>query len=126
MPVLFTIIGNVAAVIVASVVFLSSFNPALAFCVRNDTGAPIRVEAGDGTATFRADIANNEKACCRPADERCKIGQANVSLSINTSEGNASCNVTVVPKGNVNITGNRNALKCKANKPGSTMDWASD
>ena len=35
--------------------------PANAFCVRNDTGAPIRVEADGETAVFSAEIANNKE-----------------------------------------------------------------
>ena len=98
---------------------------ALAFCVRNDTGASIRVEAQNGTAAFAADIANNKKACCRPKDESCAIGDGEVQLSITASEGVGSCALSVDPKGNINVTGKQNALKCKANKAGSTMDWAS-
>ena len=97
--------------------------PALAFCVRNDTGAPIRIEAVDGTATFAVERDNNKKTCCLPKDQSCAIGKADVKLSINVLEGAASCAVSVDPKGNINVTGN--ALKCKANKAGSTMDWAS-
>lgn len=99
--------------------------PADAFCVRNDTGAPIRVEAEDRTADFAVEIANNEKSCCRPKDQSCAIGKADVQLSITASEGDGACSVTVDPKGNINVTGRPDAMKCKANKAGSTMDWAS-
>ena len=99
--------------------------PANAFCVRNDTGAPIRVEAEGGTAAFAVEIANNTKTCCSPKDENCAIGKADVQLSIGATESDATCAVTVDPKGNINVTGKQNALKCKANKAGSTMDWAS-
>ncbi len=99
--------------------------PANAFCVRNDTGAPIRVEATSGTAAFAAEIANNTKTCCNPKDEDCAIGKADVQLSIEAMKGDAACTVTVDPKGNINVTGRQDALKCKANKAGSTMDWAS-
>ncbi len=97
---------------------------ASAFCVRNDTGAPIRVEAEGGTAAFEAEIANNSKTCCSPKDESCGIGKADVQLSIGATESDATCAVTVDPKGNINVTGKQSALKCKANKAGSTMDWA--
>ncbi len=99
--------------------------PANAFCVRNDTGAPIRVEAEGGTAAFAVEIANNKKTCCSPKDEQCAIGKADVQLSIGATEGDATCAITVDPKGNINVTGKQTALKCKANKAGSTMDWAS-
>jgi len=102
-----------------------SVQPALAFCVRNDSGAPIRIEAIEGSARFSAEIDNNKKSCCRPDDRNCAIGKAGVKLTINAVGGDAACAVTVDPKGNVNVTGNANALKCKANKAGSTMDWAS-
>ncbi|MEM8949012.1 MAG: hypothetical protein AAGA21_21635 [Pseudomonadota bacterium] len=99
--------------------------PAGAFCVRNDTGAAIRVEADGETAVFSAEIDNNKKACCSPKDEACAIGKADIELSIGATEGDARCSVSVNPKGNVNVTGKQNALKCKANKAGSTKDWAS-
>lgn len=102
----------------------ASVQPALAFCVRNDTGAIIQVQALDGTASFSADIANNKKVCCSPKDEACAIGKGDVRLSIRASKGDATCDVTADPKGNINVTGRQNALKCKANKPGATMDWA--
>lgn len=99
--------------------------PANAFCVRNDTGAAIRVEALEGTATFTVEIANNTKACCSAKDQNCAIGKADVQLSIGATGGDGTCAVSVTPKGNINVTGKQNALKCKANKAGSTMDWAS-
>jgi|GEM_PF-2720251 len=98
--------------------------PAHAFCVRNDTGAPIHVEALDETAAFTVDIANNKKACCSPKNQACSLGKADVKLSITALEGDATCDIKVDPKGNINVTGKQNALKCKANKAGSTMDWA--
>ena len=107
---------------VAAVCLLAE--PASAFCVRNDTGAPISVRAEEGTAAFDVDIANNEKTCCSPKDQGCAIGENDVQLSISTPEG-GSCALTVDPKGNINVTGKPDALKCKANKAGSTMDWAS-
>lgn len=112
-----------AALTLASA-FLLNVQPALAFCVRNDTGAPIRVEALDGTADFAVEVPNNKKSCCSPKDESCAIGEADVELSIGASEGDATCAITVDPKGNINVTGKQSALKCKANKAGSTMDWA--
>ncbi|MGI9500559.1 MAG: hypothetical protein ACR2P3_11000 [Geminicoccaceae bacterium] len=122
-------LASIARVAVAAPVLVTALwlnvQPALAFCVRNDTGVPIRVEALDGTADFLVDITNNKKACCRPKDENCAIGKADVRLSITASESDAACAVTVDPKGNINVTGNQSALKCKANKAGSTMDWAS-
>ncbi|MGI9508221.1 MAG: hypothetical protein ACR2QJ_02595 [Geminicoccaceae bacterium] len=113
--------GWVAAVAVLGL----SLQPASAFCVRNDTGAPIRIEALDDSAAFATEVGNNKKACCSPKDESCAIGGADIKLSIHGSSGDAACEVTVDPKGNVNVTGDRNTLKCKANKAGSTMDWAS-
>jgi hypothetical protein len=103
----------------------ANIEAAYGFCVRNDTGAPISVEAVDGTASFALELANNKKACCSPKDKACAIGKADVKLVIGASKTEASCDVTVSPKGNVNVTGGQNALKCKANKAGSTMDWAS-
>jgi hypothetical protein len=105
--------------------FGAGIQSAHGFCVRNDTGAPISVEAVDGTASFFVELANNKKACCSPRDDACAIGKADIKLKIGASETEASCDVTVSPKGNVNVTGKQNALKCKANKAGSTMDWAS-
>lgn len=102
-----------------------SIQPASAFCVRNDTGAPIRVEAEGGTAAFAVEIANNKKTCCSPKDQKCAIGKDDVQLSIGATEGDATCAITVDPKGSINVTGKQNAVKCKANKAGSTMDWAS-
>ena len=99
--------------------------PAEAFCVRNDTGAPLQVEAVDGTTVFKATVDNNKKACCSPKDAACALTKAEVMLSITASEGDAACDVSVDPKGNVNVTGKPDSLKCKANKAGSTMDWAS-
>ncbi len=98
--------------------------PAEAFCVRNDTGGPIQVEAVDGTAAFTVAIDNNKKACCSPKKAACAVGKASVKLSITGADSDANCDVTVDPKGNVNVTGKPDALKCKANKAGSTMDWA--
>ncbi len=102
-----------------------SIGPAHAFCIRNDTGAPIRVEAIDGTARFGLELPNNKRACCSPKDEACAIGEADVTLGIKALESDAYCEVSVTPKGNVNVTGRQDSLKCKANKAGSTMDWAS-
>lgn len=96
-----------------------------AFCVRNDTGSPITVEALEGTATFRSQLANNKKACCKPNDVSCGIGKGKVRLSISSEGEDAHCTVEVSPKGNVNVTGKSNQLRCKANKAGSTMDWVS-
>ena len=109
----------------AAAAFWLNVQPAVAFCIRNDTGAPIRVEALDGTAAFAAEVGNNKKSCCSPKDESCAIGDADIKLSVGTSKGDATCEVTVNPKGNINVTGDHDALKCKANKAGSTMDWAS-
>ena len=103
----------------------TSIPSAHAFCVRNDTGAPISIEAVDGTASFSVELANNKKACCSPKDDACSIGKADIKLDIGATQGDAHCDVTVSPKGNVNVTGKQTALKCKANKAGSTMDWAS-
>lgn len=113
------------AVIAAAAALWLNVQPAFAFCIRNDTGAPIRAEALDGTATFAAEIDNNKKTCCSPKDESCAIGDAAIKLLVSASEGDATCEVTVDPKGNINVTGDHDALKCKANKAGSTMDWAS-
>lgn len=113
------------ATIAAAMLLVIDVTPAVAFCVRNDIGSPIQVEALDDTASFRVAVANNEKACCEPKDEACAIGDDKVRLSITTDEGKASCRVNVGARGNVNITGSPDALKCKANKAGSTMDWAS-
>ena len=99
--------------------------PAQAFCVRNDTGAPIMIEATEDSAVFSLELDNNKKACCQPKDEACAIGNDKVKLSISSSDSAASCSITVSPKGNVNVTGKPDRMKCKANKPGSTMDWAS-
>lgn len=114
-----------AAAFILSAALCMDVQPVLAFCVRNDTGASIRVEALDGTAEFAVDIGNNKKSCCQPKNEDCAIGKADVQLSIKASKGEAACDVTVDPKGNINVTGDQNTLKCKANKAGSTMDWAS-
>ncbi|MEM7041962.1 MAG: hypothetical protein AAF543_04035 [Pseudomonadota bacterium] len=111
-------------VIIALVAACVLAQPASAFCVRNDTGSAINVRADEGTAAFDVDIDNNKKACCSPKDENCAIGKADVQLSITAPEG-GSCTITVDPKGNINVTGKPHALKCKANKAGSTMDWAS-
>ncbi len=105
--------------------FLGGVTPAQGFCVRNDTGASISIEAADGTAVFSRELANNKKACCQPKDKACAIGKEKVRLTISSPEGDASCSIAVDPKGNVNVTGKPDRLKCKANKAGSTMDWAS-
>lgn len=99
--------------------------PAAAFCVRNDTGEPVKVEAIEDSAVFNVEIANNQKACCDPKDAACGISQDKVQLSISSSGSKAMCSVAVGPKGNINVTGRPDQLKCKANKAGSTMDWAS-
>ena len=99
--------------------------PAAAFCIRNDIGAPIQVEAKDGMASYSVEIDNNKKACCPPKDAACAISDEKVTLSITVEGGDGTCDVNVDPKGNVNVTGNPTRLKCKANKAGSTMDWAS-
>lgn len=109
----------------AFVGILAITNPAMSFCVRNDTGTVIVIEAIDQTANFTRELANNKKICCQPKDEACAIGKDKVNLSISTGEGGASCDVAVSPKGNVNVTGKPDRIKCKANKAGSTMDWAS-
>ena len=111
------------SVLIATMLLMT--DPALAFCVRNDTGAPIRIEATEGTATFAVELDNNKKACCQPKDESCAIGEGDVKLSIEASEGDGACALSVDPKGNINVTGKADALKCKANKAGSTMDWVS-
>lgn len=99
--------------------------PAAAFCIRNDTGATIQVQATDDSAVFQTEIANNKKSCCSPKDETCGITKKKVQLSISSPGGEATCEVAVGAKGNVNVTGSPDQLKCKANKAGSTMDWAS-
>ena len=107
---------------------MSSFaivTPAESFCVRNDTGASIMIEAVQGSANFSRELANNNKACCRPEDEACAISGEKVKLMISSPEGEATCEVAVTAKGNVNVTGKSSQIKCKANKAGSTMDWAS-
>jgi len=98
--------------------------PADAFCVRNDTGSPVVVAALEGTAIFQTKLANNKKACCEPKDEACGIGKDKVRLSISSEGEGAHCKVEVSPRGNVNVTGRIDQLRCKANKAGSTMDWA--
>jgi len=70
-------------------------------------------------------LANNKKVCCQPKDQACAIGEGKVKLSITSQEGETTCQVAVSPKGNVNVTGKPSSMKCKANKAGSTMDWAS-
>ena len=114
---------GVPLILVAAI--LSSAQPAMSFCVRNDTGAQIRIEAIDGTANFSTELDNNKKTCCQPKDQNCAIGKADVKLSITAAEGDAACAISVDPKGNINVTGKAGALRCKANKAGSTMDWAS-
>lgn len=114
---------SLASLALVTVIWLAA-GPAEAFCVRNDTGAPIQVEAVEGTAAFTATISNNKKTCCSPKDAACALTKADVLLSITGSDSDASCDVAVDPKGNVNVTGKPDALKCKANKAGSTMDWA--
>lgn len=104
---------------------LVSANPAFSFCVRNDTGFSIAIEATGQSANFSHRLANNKKICCEPKDEACAIGKAKVTLSISAFDGEATCDVAVSPKGQVNVTGKSGSLKCKANKAGSTMDWAS-
>ncbi|MGI9493789.1 MAG: hypothetical protein ACR2QF_15440 [Geminicoccaceae bacterium] len=99
--------------------------PAESFCVRNDTGASIVIEAVEGSANFSRTLVNNKKACCQPKDAACAIGEDKVKLTISSQEGAATCQVTVPAKGNVNVTGRLNKIKCKANKAGSTMDWVS-
>ena len=111
--------------IAVALVWGISIGPAHAFCIRNDTGAPIRVDAIDGTAKFGVELPNNKQACCSPKNEVCAIGEADVTLAIQALDSQARCEVTVTPKGNVNVTGKQDSLKCKANKAGSTMDWAS-
>lgn len=83
------------------------------------------IEATDGTAAFSRELANNKKTCCQPKDKACAIGKDKVKLTISVSGGDTSCRVTVDPKGNINVTGKPDLIKCKANKAGSTMDWAS-
>lgn len=109
----------------ASVMFLMSALPAAGFCVRNDTGVAISIEAIQESATFSRSLANNKKACCQPKDQACAIGKDNVTLTISTDQDQSSCQIEVEPKGNVNVTGKPDRIKCKANKAGSTMDWAS-
>ena len=86
------------------------------FCVRNDTGASIVIEAKDGSANFSHELINNKKVCCEPKDEACAIGAEKVKLSISSEDGEATCQVTVSAKGNVNVTGKPDEIKCKANK----------
>lgn len=107
-----------------SIVEVMAASSANAFCVRNDTGSPIFVEALDGTEVFQTELANNKKACCEPKDQACGIGKGKVRLSISSEEEQAHCTVEVNPKGNVNVTGQKDQLKCKANKANSTMDWS--
>ncbi len=109
----------------AFVGILAITNPAMSFCVRNDTGTAIMIDAIDQSANFSHELANNKKICCQPKDKACAIGKDKVNLSISTGEDGASCDVAVTPKGNVNVTGKPGRIKCKANKAGSTMDWAS-
>lgn len=116
---------SVQTAITVALVWGLGVSTAHAFCVRNDTGAPIHVEAIDGTARFAMELPNNKQACCSPKDEACAISKADVKLTINALESKAHCDVTVSPRGNVNVTGRQDALRCKANKAGSTMDWAS-
>ena len=115
---------GLAGLVLVMVSWLTAM-PAEAFCVRNDTGAPILVEAVDGMTVFKATVDNNKKACCSPKDAACALTKADVMLSITAADSDAACDVSVDPKGNVNVTGKPDALKCKANKAGSTMDWAS-
>ena len=64
---------------IMALVAVSAFlQPAYAFCVRNDTGAPIFIEAVEKSAVFNQELANNKKACCSPKDEACAIGKAKV------------------------------------------------
>ena len=122
----FALVGGRGGIfIAAAAAFWLNIQPTLAFCIRNDTGGPIHVEALDGTATFAVEVDNNKKSCCSPKDESCAIGDADIKLSVGASKGDATCEVMVDPKGNINVTGDHDALKCKANKAGSTMDWAS-
>ncbi len=104
---------------------LIAVTPAESFCVRNDTGGSILIEAIEESANFSRELANNKKACCQPKDQACGIGEGKVKLSISSQKGDATCQVAVSAKGNVNVTGKPNSLKCKSNKAGSTMDWAS-
>ena len=51
-----------------------SIQPASAFYIRNDTGAPIRVKSEGSTAAFTVEIANNTKICCSPKDKNWSSG----------------------------------------------------
>ncbi len=109
----------------ALISLITAVGSAESFCVRNDTGTAIMIEAIDDSATFSHELANNKKVCCPPKDQACALGKDKVSLTISTAKGEASCDIAVEPKGNVNVTGKPDQIKCKANKAGSTMDWAS-
>lgn len=99
--------------------------PVQAFCIRNDTGAPIRIDATNEGIEFGLELDNNKKACCDHKKKDCVLDNDKIDLSISSSAGEASCSVTVPASGNVNVTGQPDSLKCKAVKAGSTMDWAS-
>lgn len=112
------LIGALAGLVVG-------IGPASAFCIRNDTGAPIKVDTTNQGLNVTLELANNKKACCDHKEDRCTLGNDKIDLSISSSAGEASCSVTVPASGNVNVTGRPDKLKCKALKAGSTMDWAS-
>ncbi|MGI9450875.1 MAG: hypothetical protein ACR2QH_09625 [Geminicoccaceae bacterium] len=106
-------------------IIVAIVTPAESFCVRNDTGTSIMIEAIQGSANFSRELVNNKKVCCQPKDETCAISGDKVKLMISSQEGKATCEIAVTAKGNVNVTGKPSQIKCKANKAGSTMDWAS-
>jgi hypothetical protein len=117
--------SGLAACMTGLAIALAMIQPAAAFCVRNDTGSPIMIEAVDGTAVFNQALANNKKVCCSPKDAACEIDGTKIKLSISSPDGASACSVAVTAKGHVNVTGRPDQLTCKANKAGSTMDWAS-
>ena len=99
---------------------LAGAAPASAWCIANSSGAPVTVAVAGTEVTF--DIAAGRDGCCDPErDGRCVPGDGPVSLSIAAAE--AACEVEVVAKGHVNVTSSGDGIRCKALKPGQTMDW---
>ncbi|MBL26020.1 MAG: hypothetical protein CMM50_00515 [Rhodospirillaceae bacterium] len=105
------------------VLALTGATPASAWCVKNSSGQSIGV-AADGT-DVAFEIPTGRDGCCDPdRDSRCIAGDGAVPLSLAVvGQPVSACAVEVAAKGYVNVTKSPDGIRCKALKPGQTMDW---
>ena len=91
---------------------IAMLSPAAAFCVNNDSGRAIKIDATTKGLPFNQEIANNTKVCCDFEASDCTLGYEVVDLFISSTTGVPYCSVTVSAKGHVDVTELADRITC--------------